>query len=115
LRRAGKRGRPRKIESSFSAPKEGPIRIFGVKAVEPHGLNWFNTQKEAQYALENWIDEGHLELEFLAIQEKIRELGAGYIFNEPERCNLTFGEGILHKLGYLIRREYKGHDERTGG
>ncbi|MCD7457476.1 hypothetical protein HAX54_035162 [Datura stramonium] len=49
----------------------------------------FNTQKEAKYAHENWIDEGRLALEFPAIRDKIHELGAGSIFNEPERCNLT--------------------------
>ncbi|MCD9640330.1 hypothetical protein HAX54_025606, partial [Datura stramonium] len=35
------------------------------------------------------IDEGLLTLEFLAIREMICELRAGYILNEPERCNLT--------------------------
>ncbi|MCE2055168.1 hypothetical protein HAX54_042091, partial [Datura stramonium] len=35
------------------------------------------------------VDKDRLALEFPAIQEKIRELGAGYVFNEPERCNLT--------------------------
>ncbi|MCD9638116.1 hypothetical protein HAX54_021847, partial [Datura stramonium] len=44
---------------------------------------------KAKYALENWIDEGYLALEFPAFRKKIRELGAGYIFNEMERCNLT--------------------------
>ncbi|MCD9641707.1 hypothetical protein HAX54_028095, partial [Datura stramonium] len=82
-------GRPRKMESSSSPSKEGPARIFRAKAVEPHRLTWFNTQKEAKYALENWIDEGRLALEFLAIRDKICELGDGYIFNEPKRCNLN--------------------------
>ncbi|MCD7455261.1 hypothetical protein HAX54_027564, partial [Datura stramonium] len=54
-----------------------------------HGLTWFNTQKEAKCAPKNWTDEGRLALQYPAILEKIRELGAGYIFNEPERCNLT--------------------------
>ncbi|MCD7468291.1 hypothetical protein HAX54_006336, partial [Datura stramonium] len=57
--------------------------------VEPHGLTRFNTQKEAKYAPENWIDEGHMAFEFPAIWDKIRELGVDYIFNELERCNLT--------------------------
>ncbi|MCD7452524.1 hypothetical protein HAX54_017279, partial [Datura stramonium] len=35
------------------------------------------------------IDEGHLAIEFSAILDKIRELGAGFIFNESERCNFT--------------------------
>ncbi|MCD9646246.1 hypothetical protein HAX54_035935, partial [Datura stramonium] len=64
--------------------KDGPARRFGEKVIEPHGLTWFNTPKEAKYSLENGIDDGCLELEFLAIQDKIRELGVGYIFNEPE-------------------------------
>ncbi|MCD7451459.1 hypothetical protein HAX54_011967, partial [Datura stramonium] len=59
------------------------------KSSKPHGLTWFNTQKEAKYVPENWIDEGHLALEFLTIRDKIHELEAGYIFSEPERCNLT--------------------------
>ncbi|MCD7453323.1 hypothetical protein HAX54_020565, partial [Datura stramonium] len=66
-----------------------PARKFDVKAVEPHGLTWFNTQTKAKYAPKNWINEGCLALEFPAIRKKICELGAGYIFNEPERCNLT--------------------------
>ncbi|MCD9638169.1 hypothetical protein HAX54_021943, partial [Datura stramonium] len=66
-----------------------PHKDIREKAVEPRGLPWFNTQKEAKYAPENWIDEGGLALEFPTIRDKIRELGAGYIFNEPERCNLT--------------------------
>ncbi|MCD7451271.1 hypothetical protein HAX54_010624, partial [Datura stramonium] len=72
-----------------SATKGGPARRFEAKAIKPHGLTWFNTKKESKYAPENWIYEGHLALEFLAIRDKIRELGVGYIFNEPERCNLT--------------------------
>ncbi|MCD7471542.1 hypothetical protein HAX54_012035, partial [Datura stramonium] len=65
------------------------MRRFGAKEVEPHGLTWFNTQKEAKYAPENCIDEGCLALKFPVIRDKIHELGADYIFNEPERCNLT--------------------------
>ncbi|MCD7457819.1 hypothetical protein HAX54_036340, partial [Datura stramonium] len=60
-----------------------PPRRFDGKAVHPHGLSLFNTKKETKYAPENWIDEGCFALEFPAIQEKIRELGAGYIFNKP--------------------------------
>ncbi|MCD9640739.1 hypothetical protein HAX54_026266, partial [Datura stramonium] len=70
------------MEASSSAPKSGPTKRFGVKAVDPHGLTWFNSKKRAMYAPENWIDEGLLELEFLSIRKKIHELGDGYIFNE---------------------------------
>ncbi|MCE3049572.1 hypothetical protein HAX54_045183, partial [Datura stramonium] len=84
-----KRARKGKKEASSSTSKAGPARIFRAKVVEPHGLTWFNTQKEAKYAPENWIDEGLLELEFPVIEDKIRKLGAGYVFNELERCNLT--------------------------
>ncbi|MCE3215868.1 hypothetical protein HAX54_003853, partial [Datura stramonium] len=84
-----KRTRKGKTGASSSASKAGPTRKFGAKTVETHGLTWFNTQKEVKYAPKNWIDEGHLALEFLAIRDKIRELGAGYIFNESKRCNLT--------------------------
>ncbi|MCD9642229.1 hypothetical protein HAX54_028920, partial [Datura stramonium] len=66
-----------------------PTRRFGAKVVEPYGLTWFNSQTEAKYAPGNWIDKGCLALEFLAIPDNTRELGAGYIFNEPESCNLT--------------------------
>ncbi|MCD7462324.1 hypothetical protein HAX54_048256, partial [Datura stramonium] len=45
--------------------------------------------KEAKHAPKNWIDEGRLALEFPTIREKLRELGVGYIFDEPEECNLT--------------------------
>ncbi|MCD9644162.1 hypothetical protein HAX54_032179 [Datura stramonium] len=97
------RGRPRKMEASSLAPKAGPTRRFGVKAVEPHGLTWFNTQKESKYSPENWIDEGRLALEFPDIQEKICELGAGYIFTKLERCNLT-----------LVRELYANWDTLFG-
>ncbi|MCD9644630.1 hypothetical protein HAX54_033017, partial [Datura stramonium] len=85
-----KRARKGKKGASSSTLKVGPARRFGAKAIEPHGLTWFNTQKEAKYTPKNWIDEGLLTLEFSAIRDKIRELGAGYIFNKPERCNLIF-------------------------
>ncbi|MCE2055625.1 hypothetical protein HAX54_043046, partial [Datura stramonium] len=97
------RGRPRKIEASSSTSKEGPARRFGVKAIGAHGLTWFNTKKESKYAPKNWIDEGQWALEFPAIHEKIRELGASYIFNEPERCNLT-----------LVREFYTNWDTSFG-
>ncbi|MCD9644764.1 hypothetical protein HAX54_033196, partial [Datura stramonium] len=111
-----KRGTPRKIKASSSAPKAGLARRFGAKAVEPHGLTWFNNKKEAKYALGNWIDEDQLELEFPTIQEEMCELGAGYIFNELERCNLnlvrefytnwntSFGESTKVKIrGKVVR------------
>ncbi|MCD7469579.1 hypothetical protein HAX54_008692, partial [Datura stramonium] len=43
-----------------STSKASPARWFGEKFVEPQGLTWFSTQKEAKYAPENWIDEGRL-------------------------------------------------------
>ncbi|MCE3215390.1 hypothetical protein HAX54_002255, partial [Datura stramonium] len=43
----------------------------------------------AKYAPENWIDEGCFAFKFPAILDKIHELGVGYIFNDPKRCNLT--------------------------
>ncbi|MCD7465720.1 hypothetical protein HAX54_001804, partial [Datura stramonium] len=45
--------------------------------------------KEDKYAPKNWIDEGFLTLEFPAIRYKLHELGVGYMFAEPEECNLT--------------------------
>ncbi|MCD9559155.1 hypothetical protein HAX54_016976 [Datura stramonium] len=65
-----KRDTKGKTEASSSTSKAGPARRFGAKAVEPHGLTWFNTQKEAKYALENGIDEGYMALEFPTIWEK---------------------------------------------
>ncbi|MCE0481689.1 hypothetical protein HAX54_039629, partial [Datura stramonium] len=82
--------------ASSSASKAGPARRFGAQAVEPHGLNWFNLQKEAKYAPKNWIDKGRLVLEFLIIRDKLRELGVGYIFVELEECNLTMKTRIHH-------------------
>ncbi|MCD7449344.1 hypothetical protein HAX54_051533, partial [Datura stramonium] len=49
--------------SSSSAAKETPARRFGAKVVELHVLKWFNAQKEAKYAPENWFDEGFLTLD----------------------------------------------------
>ncbi|MCD7451902.1 hypothetical protein HAX54_013981, partial [Datura stramonium] len=72
--------------------------------------------KEAKYAPRNWIDEGCLELEFPTIRDKLCELGVGYIFAEPEECNLTlvmdfyanwdisFGESTKMKIrGHVMR------------
>ncbi|MCD7471710.1 hypothetical protein HAX54_012336 [Datura stramonium] len=70
----------RKVTKGLSSSAKGaPARRFGAKAVEPHGLTWFNIQKEAKYSPENWIDEGHLALEFPTIRDKVCELGLGYI------------------------------------
>ncbi|MCD7473414.1 hypothetical protein HAX54_015252 [Datura stramonium] len=65
------------VASSLSSQKEPPIRRFGAKAVEEHGLKWFNAQKEAKYAPKNWIDEGHLALAFPTICDTVRDLGLG--------------------------------------
>ncbi|MCD7465302.1 hypothetical protein HAX54_001012, partial [Datura stramonium] len=98
-----KRTRKGKKGASSSASKVGPARRFGAKVIEPHGLTWFNSQKESKYAPENWIDEGLLALEFLTIRDKICELGGGYIFNKPERCNLI-----------LVREFYANWDTSFG-
>ncbi|MCD9640871.1 hypothetical protein HAX54_026581, partial [Datura stramonium] len=44
---------------------------------------------EAKYGPENWIDDGRLALEFPTIEDKVHELGLGFIFAEPEECNLS--------------------------
>ncbi|MCD7459492.1 hypothetical protein HAX54_041037, partial [Datura stramonium] len=72
-----------------SAAKAPPTKRFGAKAVEEHGLKWFNAQKVANYAPKNWIDEGCLALEYPTIRDTINESGLGYVFAEPEECNLT--------------------------
>ncbi|MCD9640903.1 hypothetical protein HAX54_026638, partial [Datura stramonium] len=46
---------------------------------------------------------GCLALEFPVIRDKIHELGAGFIFNEMERCNLT-----------LVRQFYANWDTSSG-
>ncbi|MCE2055414.1 hypothetical protein HAX54_042540, partial [Datura stramonium] len=66
------------VSLSSSTQKAPPARSFGAKAVEEHGIKCFNTQKEAKYALENWIDKGRLALEFRTIWDTIR-LGLGYV------------------------------------
>ncbi|MCE0481149.1 hypothetical protein HAX54_038614, partial [Datura stramonium] len=50
--------------SSSSTAKGTPARRFEAKAVEPHGLKWFQAQK-------------------------VCELGLGYVFAKLEDCNLT--------------------------
>ncbi|MCD7471615.1 hypothetical protein HAX54_012191, partial [Datura stramonium] len=50
--------------SSSAAKRTLPMR-FRAKVVEPHGLKWFQAQKEAKYAPKNFISEGGLALEFL--------------------------------------------------
>ncbi|MCD7454695.1 hypothetical protein HAX54_025662 [Datura stramonium] len=41
------------VALTSSAQKAPPARRFGTKAVEEYGLKWFNSQKEAKYALKN--------------------------------------------------------------
>ncbi|MCD7468853.1 hypothetical protein HAX54_007368, partial [Datura stramonium] len=48
-----------------SSAKGTPVRRFGAKAVEPHGLTWFNTQKEAKYAPETILTKAISHLSFL--------------------------------------------------
>ncbi|MCD7458529.1 hypothetical protein HAX54_038500, partial [Datura stramonium] len=93
----------RGTKRSSSSAKGAPTRRFGERAVEPHGLSWFNIQKEVKYALENWIYYGLLALEFPTIRDKVRQLGLGYIFLEPEECNLT-----------LVREIYANCDTSFG-
>ncbi|MCE3052384.1 hypothetical protein HAX54_052464, partial [Datura stramonium] len=45
-------------------------------------------KKEDKYTPENWIDESRFVLEFPTVQDKVHELGLGYIFAEPKECNL---------------------------
>ncbi|MCE3049884.1 hypothetical protein HAX54_046059, partial [Datura stramonium] len=89
--------------ASSSAAKAGLSRRFKVKSVDPHGLTWFNTQKEVKYAPKNWIEEGYLALELMEIWDKIHELGVCYIFNESEKCHLT-----------LVREFYENWDTSFG-
>ncbi|MCE0480526.1 hypothetical protein HAX54_037455, partial [Datura stramonium] len=56
--------------SSSSVAKGTHAKRFREKVAEPHGLTSFNTLKEAKYASENRIDEGHLALEFPTIFDK---------------------------------------------
>ncbi|MCD7462323.1 hypothetical protein HAX54_048255, partial [Datura stramonium] len=60
-------------------------------------------QKGAKYALENLIVEGCLALEFSSMRDKLRELGVGYIFTEPEECNLTLVRKFYAKWDTLFR------------
>ncbi|MCE3050482.1 hypothetical protein HAX54_047322 [Datura stramonium] len=75
--------------ASSSKVKASLAKHFEVQVVEPHGLTWFNIQKEAKYAPKNWNDEGLLSLEFPAIRDRVRKLGLGFIFVEPKERNLT--------------------------
>ncbi|MCD7445833.1 hypothetical protein HAX54_000072, partial [Datura stramonium] len=107
------------VSPSSSVPRAPPARRFRVKAVEEHGLKWFNAQKEDKYALENWIDEGRLALELPTIRDTFCELGLGYVFAELEECNLTlvrefyanwntsYGESTIIKEGcQMVRRSF---------
>ncbi|MCD9639026.1 hypothetical protein HAX54_023270, partial [Datura stramonium] len=55
--------------ASSSKSKASLAKHFEVQEVEPHRLSWLNTQTEAK--------------------DKLRDLGVGYLFAEPEECNLT--------------------------
>ncbi|MCD9638390.1 hypothetical protein HAX54_022331, partial [Datura stramonium] len=89
--------------ASSLAANASPAKQFGAQALEPHGLTWFNTQKEAKYAPENWIDESRLALEFPVVRDKLHKLGVGYIFAKLEECNLT-----------LVREFYENWDTLFG-
>ncbi|MCE3050682.1 hypothetical protein HAX54_047882, partial [Datura stramonium] len=58
------------IKGSSSSAKGAPARRFGERAMEPHGLSWFNIKKDVKYAPEDWIDEVRLALEFPTIWDK---------------------------------------------
>ncbi|MCD7473385.1 hypothetical protein HAX54_015217, partial [Datura stramonium] len=88
-----------------------PIQIY-------HHPWWL--EKKEKYALENWIDESRLALEFPTIQDKLYKLGVGYIFAEPKECKLTlvrefcakwdtsFGEITKVNIqGQVVRFTYK--------
>ncbi|MCE3215842.1 hypothetical protein HAX54_003734, partial [Datura stramonium] len=66
-------------------------------------IKWFNAQKEEKYAPKNCIDEGRLALECPTIRDSISELGLGYVFAEPEECNLA-----------LVREFYANWDTSFG-
>ncbi|MCE2055239.1 hypothetical protein HAX54_042264, partial [Datura stramonium] len=70
--------------SKSSTIKSPPARRFRANALEEHGLKWFNAEKEAKYAQENWIDEGRLALEFPTICNTVSEMGLGYVLAKPE-------------------------------
>ncbi|MCD9560013.1 hypothetical protein HAX54_018438, partial [Datura stramonium] len=89
--------------ASSSKAKASSAKCFGVPAVEPHGISWFNTQMEAKYAPEHWINEGRLAREFPAIRDRARELGLGFIFAKLEEFNLT-----------LVREFYANWDTSFG-
>ncbi|MCD9640955.1 hypothetical protein HAX54_026713, partial [Datura stramonium] len=59
--------------SSSSAAKGTPTRRFGAKVMEPHELKRFQAQNVAKYTPENWIDEGHLKLQFPIIRDNVRK------------------------------------------
>ncbi|MCD9638511.1 hypothetical protein HAX54_022517, partial [Datura stramonium] len=48
----------------------------------------FGLTLKKKVCTEGRIDEGRLALEFRSIRDKIRELGASYIFNGWADCNL---------------------------
>ncbi|MCD7455755.1 hypothetical protein HAX54_029468, partial [Datura stramonium] len=75
--------------------------------MEPHGISWFNTQKEIKYSPKNWIDVGHLAHEFPTFRDKVRVLGLGYIFAEPEECNLTLVREFYANWTLLLERAPK--------
>ncbi|MCE3215042.1 hypothetical protein HAX54_000601 [Datura stramonium] len=80
-------------------------RRFGAKAVEEHGLKWFNAQMEAKDAPENWNDEGLFALEFPTIRGTVRELGS---------FNAFLGTPVVDPMMYLIFLEKPPHrDIRT--
>ncbi|MCD7461117.1 hypothetical protein HAX54_045197 [Datura stramonium] len=92
---------------SSSSSKGATARMLRERAVEPHGLSWFNTQKEVKYAPKNWIDKGFLALEFSTIQDKVRELGLGYIFAKTEKCNLTLVRNFMQTRTLIFGRAPK--------
>jgi hypothetical protein len=52
-------------------------------------LDWFESQKEAKYMGDEYVNEGRLQAEFPRIHEMVYNLGLQFIFEDQGECNLT--------------------------
>lgn len=52
----------KELKLSVPRPQQERERMYGANTVLPHGLDWFQNQKESKYFLDNWVDKRSLTI-----------------------------------------------------
>lgn len=83
-----KRPRSGNVPLAPPAPR-GQARIYGIKVVAKAGKTWYRKHTESSYFSDVCVDRDNLLWEFPQIVRWIQELQLGFIFQEPDECNLS--------------------------